>query len=295
MVRMLRETIRNGGKIRVFGWRDKSHDEMTRAFERSGIVFTNVRPISANARDYWLLTEQSNKSALRSLQSKGARVSSFILNTAVIKQLLSHLMDLLSLQEQKKAEQARHRVELAGAQGKREPKVLSPPGEKVGIMNISRGTAFTDTDRNFINEFFRAVGKNLVGTLTRVESARITRKYYGPKTNPSQMKSLLEGVKKEGGKRIGNYKLTRSALEFVSSPDIEPTDRLEKLRWLISRRESLLYRRKEITERSNTQVAELDQRRQQIISDRDDEINKIDFELERANEAEKLLEQIDKI
>ena len=127
----------------------------------------------------------------------------------------------------------------------------------------------------FARAFSQAVNGNPEGSLSKYATAKLVRDHFGEKALVVKYRDLLEPVARPGKKNAGSYKATSELLELATAADrvVEPTDPIERARWLISKEKGLVTR----------------------ISNLRDEIAEMERELQRITEAKNLLAQLERL
>jgi hypothetical protein len=277
MAEQVKTTIERGGKIIVFGWESKNHDSFTRALEETDKVrFTKVVPISANSVDLWIFTRFVGHSQAHGAKNRGARVLTGRYEIREVKDFLKGIAYLVpditqpSVVPPKSPKEAAPANNMEDVEKKRTRKTRSAIDNQVWHA--------------IAIDFSKAVGDEPGGSLTRYELSPILARHLGsgPQSHASRYPDYFEPLRPEGGRKAGSYKATDKLLELITEPsEIEPTDPLEKARWLINRQEKLMEKRDEIKSRYAA-----------IQNALDKELEAVERDIQRAADARGFLEKL---
>ena len=258
--------IRQGKKVVVIGWIGRNHNALTRFLSEQGLVKfiagDDLRRDALNS-DCLVLSTRFRGHVVPGGGPGGSQWP--VLNIGQIKSLLGPIAEKL--------------VSAARAARKKEKeemqKILTPPAPLPAAQGAGQDREPTQAEKetNFAAAFVAACHHEPDGKLSRNKANDLLRKHFGPKTRASAFRHLIQGVIREGTKKVGSYKPTERLLEIATHPDLEPSDPVDRARWLVGREPQIKKR----------------------LEDLKKEIEGLEKQLQKVERAKNLLSQLEKL
>jgi len=317
-VASMRAALTEGKPILVYGWHSSNHDDFTRSISGRHIRFERDEPKTVpNKVGFIITTRRVAGKAHKRLRDSGMPCYATPLTTGRIKSLLKEVESAIPTahpagKEKGMAPSTATSQRLSPST--RSPEQDEPAFQQLGVPDPSPAAPAPEPTREerekaFAADFMKAVGGDPQKTLTRYQIGELLGRHFGDGTNrhASKYKDLLEPVTAGPNSRAGVYRASARLIELAGvTPEIEPTNALEKAHWLIAREPQLRARKEQleaeqqsINERFEARkvevLAELERERRREMSALSNEIGELGNQLLRCDKARKHLEGLEKL
>lgn len=281
----MKEAVTSGRLIVIYGWLGSSHDTFTRSLDERHIRFEEKVPRTLPSKAGFIVATGLAGGCQKQLRGSGLPCCSTVLTPSRIKRLLKEVGPAI-LKPKLSREDKRM---TAPSQAKSAPNPTMPasgptytPGMKAVDIpptsdpsdapapNPEPTPARTreERERDFAVEFMQAVGGDAQKTLSKYEASALLKKHFdGVAVNPSSQKKLLGPVVSDGKSRAGNYRATQELIKLAGmTPQVEPTDPVERARWLAEREPQWEAEKAELEHQRELISEKFDQRRAELLA-----------------------------
>jgi hypothetical protein len=270
----MRETIAGGKAIAVIGWRASNHDSFTQELSPDRVIFTKNTELPRNV-GYALLTRFLTHSEVAKVRRQ-TDVHAIPLETGEIKRLLQACGDLLAAPTQ-----CESRVP-STSDSPTLPLIASPLDGHDQILDyITQPAEEQAPMEKFAKAFMAVAEKTGLATVSAITLAKLRKEH---ELSESSLQLVQQGwIIPEipvGGQKASQYRAGEKLVTLARGTIVEPTDPIERARFMISQKDSILAERATIVARQASLVAELEA---------------VDNKIKRINAAARLLDELAKI
>jgi len=268
LIQRLHQVLKSGLKIAVFGWRDSNHNDFTRKLSKKKIIFLEIsfRRLPTSVA-FVLLTGFISHAHQKSLiKQKGKdSISPIPFGIGEIKVILEACADLLgSVSETSDSEPGTVPDQVLEDHTEPNPDELND--EVLEFLTAPRRFEMSNYDEftaSFLEEAKRnkkqsgLVGKKVLSKL---------RKQFGIEASPPTLISGNWIVPQigENKRQIGWYKAGPQMLDNAGNEKFEPSDPLERMKYLISIKPDLQKKLEEMKKQKDEQAALFDKKMAEI-------------------------------
>ncbi|MDO8623844.1 MAG: hypothetical protein Q7R54_00605 [bacterium] len=232
VLRRMRETLGDGYAVAIVGWRDSNHNQFTRELPADKVVFTDDSEVPSRVH-FALITRFVSHTTMAGLK-KRTILHNAALETGEIKRLLEGCADLLATPV---------RVESAASSAVVTPKieVVSPLDAHHQILEYLTEPQQELSDmQKFVADFLRAAANNNGAVSTKTVAKLRDEHHIVESATLLSKTGWLVAEAGSGKQKIGWYRAGEKILAMSKGLQTEPTDPIERAKFLIAQKETLL-------------------------------------------------------